>query len=120
MGLTGLLSPSTSYLAVVDEEVSRLLGPLKREDLMVFELESCLASLIDLIPPDQRVAIVTRNRTIDRELHIALGATGRVPSLFATSDWVIRELDEQSRTSKDIRAVVKCQGFTFTAEKRDA
>lgn len=116
--LVGFLTPSKSYVAVFDEELGRLSEPVQRSDALILELKDCLDSLISQVPARQRVAIVTQNERIDRELHVALGATGRVPSLYATSDWIIREVGDDFDSASDHGSVIECQGNRFVSEWR--
>ena len=124
VGLLSWLAPSKSYISVVNEELARLREPIARADLLILDLGACLESLVDQIPIGQRVAIVAPSKRIDRELHVALGAMGRVPSLLATSDWVIRELKSNTGSTSPHGAVaietLECHGHVFiTQERRD-
>ena len=122
VGLANWLAPSKSYIAVMGEEWTRHFEPIARTDALIMDLGVCLESLVDQIPPGQRVAIVAPSEQIDRELHVALGAMGRVPSLFATSDWVIRELENNTGSTSPQGDVAtgtrECQGYAFVTEKR--
>lgn len=122
MGLSGWLAPSKSYISVVNEELARLRQPIARADALIMDLGACLASLVGQIPIGQRVAIVTPSERIDRELHVALSAMGRVPSLLATSDRVIRELKSNTGSTSPQDEVpigaLECQGYAFITEKR--
>lgn len=122
VGLTSWLAPSKSYISVVNEELARLRKPIARADALIMDLGVCLESLVDQIPAGQRVAIIAPSERIDRELHVALGAMGRVPSLLATSDWVIRELENNTDSTSpqgDVATgTLECQGYAFVTEKR--
>jgi hypothetical protein len=122
VGLSSWLAPSKSYISIVNEELTRLRGPIARADALIMDLGVCLESLVDQIPTGQRVAIIAPNERIDRELHVALGAMGRVPSLLATSDWVIRELESNTGSTSPqdeaATATLECQGYAFITEKR--
>ena len=122
VGLSNWLAPSKSYVAVVGEELTRLREPIAREDALIMDLGACLESLVEQIPIGQRVAIVAPSEQIDRELHVTLGAMGRVPSLLATSDWVIEELEDNGATNfprgEAATGRVECQGHILITEKR--
>jgi ABC-type cobalamin/Fe3+-siderophores transport system ATPase subunit len=118
VALVGFLTPSKSYVAVADEELGRLSEPVQRTDVLIQELKDCLDSLISQVPARKRVAIVTQNERVERELHVALGATGRAPSLFATSDWIVREVGDDFGSASGDRTIIECQGNRFVAEAR--
>ena len=122
IGLSSWLAPSKSYIAVVGEESTRLVEPIAREDALIMNLGACLESLVAQIPIGQRVTIVAPSERIDRELHVALGAMGRVPSLLATSDWVIQELRDgigsTSPRGEVATETLECHGHVLITEER--
>jgi hypothetical protein len=122
VGLANWLAPSKSYIAVMGEEWTRHFEPIARTDALIMDLGVCLESLVDQIPPGQRVAIVAPSEQIDRELHVALGAMGRVPSLFATSDWVVQELKDVIGSTfprgEVTTETIECHGHVLITEER--
>lgn len=107
------VTESASILSVVKTELRRLNSGPPRADIALLDFEYCIHGVLASTPTRSRVAIVSSSALLEREVHIALGALGRVPSQFAKAQWVVadREVGDALHISNKI--VAECGGISF-------